>query len=115
MSESLRPCERIKKQSDFSRIYKEGLRYKGKYFIFIYHSNYLNFSRMAVVVSKRHGKSVIRNKIKRWAREVFRRNKELIKTPTDFILIPRKKIQEATWNDLTEDYQKSLNNIFSKG
>lgn len=115
MTESLRSDERIKNQTDFSRIYKEGQRYKGKYFIIIYHSNNLTFSRMAVVVSKRQGKSVVRNKIKRWAKEIFRRNKELIKKPVDIILIPKKKIQTAAWHEVVEDYQNSLNNIFNKG
>jgi len=70
--------------------------------------NNLDYSRMAVVVSKKHGKAVVRNKIKRWARELFRRNKQLISQPRDIIFIPRQEIHQADWSMLLADYLQAL-------
>lgn len=76
--------------------------------------NNLDYSRMAVVVSKKHGKAVIRNRIKRWARELFRRHKELIFPSQDLIFIPRLEIHQAEWQKILDDYQKFLAKMSSK-
>ena len=108
MSETLRPQERIRRKKDFLRIYSNGHRYKGRYFVILYLPNNLNYSRMAVVVSRKHGKAVVRNKIKRWARELFRRNKQLLPEPLDLIFIPRQEIHQANWRNLLNQYQQAL-------
>ena len=64
MNETLGPQERIRKKKDFLYIYKKGKRYRGKYFNLVYLSSASSFSRMAVVVSKKVGKAVKRNRIK---------------------------------------------------
>jgi len=82
--------------------------------VIIHLPNNLDYSRMAVVVSKKHGQAVIRNRIKRWARELFRRHKELIVGPRDLIFIPRREIQQADWKEIVNDYQKFLITVSSK-
>jgi len=111
MSETLRPHERIRRKKDFLRIYSNGRRYKGRYFVILYLPNNLDYSRMAVVVSKKHGKAVVRNKIKRWARELFRRNKQLLPENLDIIFIPRLEIHQAEWSNLLAEYQQALQTI----
>ncbi len=46
-------------------------------------------SRIGVTVSRKVGNSVVRHKVKRWVREVFRRNKSAFATGTDVIAIAR--------------------------
>ena len=108
MDENFTPLERIRKKKDFLHLYKKGKRYRGKYFILIYLSNELTFSRVAVVASKKLGNAVQRNRTKRWLRTLFRRNKELLSRPFDMIFIPRKEIFQANWQNLTNDYQAAL-------
>jgi len=111
MSDSLSPRERIRKKKEFLVIYKKGTRYRGKYFTIVHISNDLNFSRMAVVVSKKIGNAVKRNKIKRWIRTLFRMNKPLMDESLDLIIIPKKEIQEAAWPELQEEFLKALKSI----
>jgi ribonuclease P protein component len=104
MDETLSPQERIRKKKDFLSLYKRGSRYRGRYFNLIYLSNGLNFSRMAVIASKKVGNAVKRNRIKRKMRVLFRRNKKLLESPLDIIFIAKKEILEASRPSLQEDY-----------
>ena len=111
MSETFTPQERIRKKKDFLFLYKKGNRYRGRYFNLIYLSNDLNFSRMAVVVSKKVGGAVERNTIKRRLRTLFRRNKHILLNPLDIICVVKKEIQSASWQSLEEEYLRSMNSI----
>jgi len=111
MDESFKPQERIRKKSDFFHLYRKGKRYRGKYFTLVYLSNALGFSRMAVVAGRKLGNAVQRNRAKRRMRTLFRRNKELLKTPLDLIIIPRTAIHEAGWKSLEDEYRMSLETI----
>jgi len=114
MNETLGPHERIRKRNDFLFLYKKGKRYRGNYFNLIYLSNNLSFSRMAVVISKKIGNAVRRNKIKRWMRSLFRRNKDLLKNSFDMIFIVKKEIQDATWTKLEKEYFSAIESICKK-
>ncbi len=111
MDETFPPSERIRKQKDFFHLYKKGKRFRGKYFTLIYLSSASSVSRMAVVVSKKVGNAVKRNKIKRWIRSLFRRNKPLLKHPIDIVIIIKKEILEASWSKLREDYFVAIKSI----
>ncbi len=111
MDETLGPLERIRKKKNFLVLYRNGKRYKGKYFNLIYLSNALNFSRMAVVVSKKIGNAVKRNKVKRWMRILFRRNKGLFTMPLDIIIIAKKEILELDWPQIQQEYRAAIKSI----
>jgi ribonuclease P protein component len=114
MRESLAPRERIRKKKDFLIIYKKGNRYRSKYFNLIYLSNTLTCSRVGVVASKKVGSAVTRSKVKRWMRELFRRNKNLLESPMDLLIVAMPEIRQATWPELKEDYLWAVRKIFEK-
>jgi len=111
MKETYGPQERIKKRQEFLSLYKKGNRYKGKYFNLVYFPNDLDYSRMAVIVSKKIGNAVSRNKIKRWMRDLFRRNKDLLKDHLDILIVAKREIQEASWSSLRESYISAIDSI----
>lgn len=112
MDETFGPPERIRKNREFFHLYKKGKRYRGKYFNLVYLSSASSSSRMAVVVSKKVGNAVKRNKLKRWIRTLFRRNKNLFKHPLDIIIIVNKEILEASWPMLQEEYLSAIKSIY---
>ena len=114
MAETLAPREKIKKKKDFLVLYKKGYRYKSKYFSLIGLSNALAYSRVGVVASRKVGNAVIRNRAKRWMRELFRRNKDLLEPPVDLLIVASAAIKEATWPELTETYIQALGRILEK-
>jgi ribonuclease P protein component len=114
MIERYGPCERIRKKSEFSELYKKGRCARGKYFNLIYLPNNLGHSRLAVVTSKKVGNAVHRNEIRRRARALFRRNKDLLIYPLDILLIAKKDIRLAGWRDMRDQYFSALQSIGGK-
>ena len=108
MRETLRPHERFRKRKDFPHIYRRGSRYRGKGFILIYLSNKLQFSRMAVVASKKVGNAVVRNRIKRRFRALFRTNKNLLQGSYDLVVITEKHIGEIAWSEVSKAFIKAI-------
>lgn len=66
---------------------------------------------MAVVISKKVGNAVKRNKFKRQMRSLFRRNKDLLESSFDILIIAKKEIIEASWPKLQEDYFSAIRSI----
>ena len=114
MNERLTPLERIRRKSDFANLYRDGGRLRGRYFTLVFLRNGLSHSRLAVVASRKVGSAVVRNRVKRRFRELFRRNKALLAEPLDLIVITRPGSGEAAWPDLRDAYTSSLTTILRK-
>jgi ribonuclease P protein component len=73
----------------FQKVYK-GKREENRSFIIYSDENDEKFSRIAIVVSRKFGKSVKRNRVRRQIKEYFRKNRCDNKN-TDFIIIPKRE------------------------
>lgn len=114
MNERLTPLERIRKKKDFISLYRNGSRFRGPYFNLVYCPNSLGYSRLAVVVSKKVGPSVTRNRVKRRLRDLFRRNKRLLPGPLDMIIVTRREIVNLAAPELRAGYIEALESIKKK-
>lgn len=114
MNESLTPVERIRRKSDFAVLYRRGQRFRGRFFTLVFLRNDLGHSRLAVVASRKVGSAVVRNRVKRRFRELFRRDKGLLREPLDLAVIARPEAGGADWADLREAYLSALTTIFRK-
>ncbi len=81
---------RLKKQSDFDKIFQKGKRAFSSTLTLIYRP--AEKTTMGISVGKRHGKSVKRNRIKRLIREAFRHTQTQMQGAYSIVLIP--KVQE---------------------
>ena len=66
---------------------------------------------MAVVASKKVGRAVVRNKVKRRLRTLYRRNKQMLQKNLDLVIIAKKEAHEVPWQVLKEDYITALQSI----
>ncbi len=114
MNERLTPAERIRKKSDFTVLYGQGARFRGRFFTLVFLRNGLGHGRLAVVASRKVGSAVVRNRVKRRFRELFRREKGLLAEPLDLIVIARPESGLAAWADLRDAYISAMTTIFRK-
>lgn len=79
----------LKKNNEFAKCYKKGGFYVGKHIIIYAVKNRLPYNRLGVTVSKKVGKSVIRNRLKRLAKESYRFYEKYIPEGFDFVIVAR--------------------------
>lgn len=82
-------AEHLTLQKEFERVFQEGTVFKDAKVVLYVAGNRLPYSRLGLVVSKKVGNAVRRNRAKRLLREVYRLNKHLLAVHIDIIAIPR--------------------------
>ena len=86
---------KLKKRNQFLVCYRQGERYLTSNFIlFVYKRGWDNLGfRLGTAVTKKIGKAVYRNRIKRIIREFFRLHQHRIYLDLDFVVVPKKRIK----------------------
>jgi ribonuclease P protein component len=89
-NEALPRDERVLDRADFLRAQSRGRRLHGEHFVWIVFARGDDKpTRIGVTVSRKVGNSVVRHRVKRWVREVFRRSKSAFPQNCDVIAIAR--------------------------
>jgi len=91
---------RLRSNEDFKRIYKSGKSYWNRNLVIYVKSNGLEHIRVGFTVTKKIGNSVVRNKIRRRMKEIFRKNFDNIKEGYDIILVPKKNVVDISYQEL---------------
>ncbi|AEB08730.1 ribonuclease P protein component [Desulfobacca acetoxidans] len=81
-------ADRLLKRAEFQRVKQVGSRRRSPHFVISLADNDLQRPRLGVVVTKRLGKAVQRNRVKRLLREFFRRHKGIL-PPQDIVIIAK--------------------------
>ncbi len=86
--------QRIVKSSDFRSLYNTGRRHDAGKFVLFGRPNTLGYHRLGLTVSRKVGGAVVRNRVKRLFREIFRRSSAEL--PCHFDLVVNAKRGSAT-------------------
>jgi len=79
----------LKKNIEFQNVYKNGKSFANRYFVMYVYKNSLSENRLGISVSKKVGNSVVRHRITRLIREVFRLNGQLFNSGLDIVVTSR--------------------------
>ena len=90
----------IKKNSDFHGIYSKGKNAVSREMVVYCKANKLGITRVGYTASVKLGGAVVRNRIKRRLREVFRLNSSNIASGYDIIIVARSHAINADFQTL---------------
>ena len=98
----------LRKQSDFSRVYKQGKSRGSRFAVILYRRNGLKFTRTAFVASKKVGNSVQRNRARRLMRAAYRAVELNVKKGYDIIFVARASIKGCKEPEVERQLKKTL-------
>jgi ribonuclease P protein component len=106
-TQGLPRVDRIRRRPDFERVYSQGARISGRFMTVFVLRTGLSQTRLGVAATRKLGGAVVRNRAKRLARELFRRQK--IAGGYDIVIVPRRELLDAPFPTLEADYHAVLN------
>lgn len=99
---------RLRRNSDFQWVRQHGQSYASPLMVLAFLRNELDHCRFGFVVSKRLGKAVRRNKIKRRMREAVRLRIPYIKPGFDVVFIARQPTRQASYVEIEQAVEQLL-------
>lgn len=101
----------IKRNAEFARVYSQGMSKADRNLVLYALANGQEESRFGVSVSKKIGNSVVRHRIKRRLKEVFRLNEEHFRRGKDYVVIARAHARDAEYAELEKSLTGLMNMI----
>jgi len=112
--EALPKPKRLAKRREFLRIYETGRKIFSRYAVLFIAGNDLAHSRIGITTTKKIGKAVVRNRLKRWTREIYRRQRAplaLDDQRVDIVVNVKSSAAEATFQDFRDDLVRVLRRV----
>lgn len=85
---------------EFKKVYSNGKNYWNRNLTLYVKKNKLEESRVGFTITKKIGNAVVRNKIRRRMKEIYRLNLHLIKEGYDLVFIPKKNVIDISYKEL---------------
>ena len=87
----------LKKNSDFRRLYPKGKSAVNPYMVLYCRRNNLGVNRLGYTVSTKLGHAVVRNRVRRRLREIYRLNSPALKNGFDIVVVARSRCVDARY------------------
>lgn len=101
----------ITSKREYQSVYENNERSKGNLFVFLKKKILDNYFAVGVVVSKKVGNAVKRNKVKRRVKAFLREHVELHPTGVELVIIARSQAGTANWQEIENELTKLFKNI----
>jgi ribonuclease P protein component len=116
-SEALPKEKRLAKRREYLRVYEAGRKLFSRYSVLFFAANGLPYSRIGITATKKSGKANVRNRLKRWTREIYRRQRgplDLDSKALDLVVNVKPNAAQAAWGDYSLDLQRALKRVVSE-
>ena len=115
--EGLPKEKRLAKRREFLRVYEAGRKLFSRYSVLFFAPNDLPHSRIGITATKKAGKANVRNRLKRWTREVYRRQRgprAIDERTLDIVVNVKPNAAQASFRDYSEDLEKVLRRVVAE-
>jgi ribonuclease P protein component len=113
-SQALPKARRLAKRREFLRVYEAGRKVFSRYCVLFVAANGLDHSRIGITATKKLGKANVRNRLKRWTREIYRQQREPLdidQRSLDLVVNVKPNASDATFRDYRDDLQRALRRV----
>jgi len=104
----------IKKTKSFKTVYSSGRKEINAYFVVYTLANDIGFSRLGLSISRKVGKAVIRNRIRRLVKESCRLKARNIVEGYDIVVIARQALGDTLDESSFQKVDKALEALFAR-
>lgn len=94
----------LKKNREFLQVYRRGRKVAGRYTVLYFIPHEDNTTKVGISVSKKVGNSVVRHRLKRLYKEVFRLNYGKIRPGFALVLVLRRQALSLDFGSCQEDF-----------
>lgn len=101
----------IKENYEFRRMYAKGKSGVSPWLVVYMRPNKLGHNRLGLTVSAKLGHAVVRNRIRRRLREIFRLNQPKLKQGYDVIIVARTRAVDAPYRDLERAFLRQCERL----
>jgi ribonuclease P protein component len=115
--EALPKEKRLAKRREFLLVYETGRKLFSKYAVIFFAANGLTHSRIGITATKKAGKANVRNRLKRWTRETYRRRREplgLDARSLDIVINVKPNAADMSFQDYSRDLARVLERLASE-
>ncbi len=108
-SERLPRTETLRKTTEYQSCYRDGGRRQGAYVTVHFRPNGLAHARLGATVARRVGAATVRNRLKRWTRECYRRSPRRAELPPlDVVVHFKPPAKECDFAALKSELERLL-------
>jgi ribonuclease P protein component len=94
---------RLLRRNEFRQVYEAGQRRSGPLGVIFFRPNGLSLTRLGITAPTKLGGAVLRNRVKRRVREVFRLNQLAIPGGWDIVVNPREAMATVEFSRLAQE------------
>jgi ribonuclease P protein component len=106
------PGVRLRARPEFMAVQQHGRRVATRYLTLLGSPNTLGRDRLGIIASRRMGGAVVRNRVKRRIREIFRQREANADPRTlDLVVIPRREVATAPIAVIAAEFVSALGRL----
>jgi len=103
---TLQKAYRLTRRSDFSKVYNAGRSVANRQFVlYVMRNERVEHFRLGISVSKKVGKAVVRNRMKRLVKEIVRRLSPRVKPHHDMVIVVRNAALDLDCESMTRSIE----------
>jgi ribonuclease P protein component len=115
-TQGLRPSDRLRQRVEYLACYERGRPVSGPLATLHVLPNQLGQPRLGITATRRIGNAVVRNRLRRRCREVYRRYRRRADLPPlDIVVNLKPRAAAANWDETRRHLERQLESLIERG